>query len=346
MAINTSLSESQNAAELDYEDEQPKKPSQNEQRRDVQVFVDVHKHPKTGFSCVDKQPGQYYADPETKCAVYYVCIPNAQGSLSAQSFACPNGTIFNQATRVCSPHDQVYCRLAERYYENVHGNIDSKGLENVYDKDVSNNWSRGRGANRNSTRQQSANQPAAFQPANQPAASQPVNLPARRTPIIIPTQKPTRELAVQPPDYEYEYVDYPDNGTNASSASRTRRSAPPKHKGRYQTYPFDFLSQPHILTNFTCQDKVPGIAYADVEVDCRMFHVCIPIAKGKLKDYQLHCDAEKKFNQETASCELQEKVNCSKSEKFFVYNKWFRPEKTKKESWRLFKKMHGRKSKQ
>lgn len=60
------------------------------------MFVNIYDHPKTGFSCGDKVAGQYYADPETKCAVYYVCIPNERGSLSPTSFACPNGTIFNQ----------------------------------------------------------------------------------------------------------------------------------------------------------------------------------------------------------------------------------------------------------
>lgn len=74
--------------------------------RQVEVFVNVYDHPKTGFSCQGKNPGQYYADPATKCAVYYVCIPNPTGTMSAQSFACPNGTIFSQATRVCRPHEE------------------------------------------------------------------------------------------------------------------------------------------------------------------------------------------------------------------------------------------------
>lgn len=74
--------------------------------RPVEVFVNVYDHPKTGFSCLGKNPGEYYADPANKCAVYYVCIPNPNGLMSAQSFACPNGTIFSQATRVCRPHEE------------------------------------------------------------------------------------------------------------------------------------------------------------------------------------------------------------------------------------------------
>lgn len=72
--------------------------------RQVPVFVNVYDHPKTGFSCAGKIAGEYYADPATKCAVYYVCIPNPTGTMSPQSFACPNGTLFSQATRVCKPH--------------------------------------------------------------------------------------------------------------------------------------------------------------------------------------------------------------------------------------------------
>ena len=88
---------------------------------EVPVYVDVHSHPKTGFSCEGKQAGNYYADPATNCAVYYICLVNEYNRLSATSFACPNGTLFNQATRVCSPHDQVYCALSTRYYDSVQG---------------------------------------------------------------------------------------------------------------------------------------------------------------------------------------------------------------------------------
>ena len=64
----------QNPTDFDYEEEVPTRGG-GPISRNVEVFVNVHEHPKTGFSCADKQPGQYYADPETKCAVYYVCIP-------------------------------------------------------------------------------------------------------------------------------------------------------------------------------------------------------------------------------------------------------------------------------
>ena len=61
--------------------------------------VDIYSHPKTTFSCDDKQAGEYYADPEAKCAIYYICLGNVNGGLSAMSFACPNGTLFQQVSQ-------------------------------------------------------------------------------------------------------------------------------------------------------------------------------------------------------------------------------------------------------
>lgn len=87
--------------------------------------INVHQIPKTSFSCADKSAGEYYADPEAQCQVYHICVAGAFGRLTKMSFACPNGTIFSQSSRVCSPYDRVYCALAERFYENVMGTIDT-----------------------------------------------------------------------------------------------------------------------------------------------------------------------------------------------------------------------------
>ena len=83
--------------------------------------VNVHTHPKTAFSCAGKQAGEYYADVEAKCAIYYVCIGGANGALVPISFACPNGTLFNQANRVCAQEEMVFCGLATRWYDAVRG---------------------------------------------------------------------------------------------------------------------------------------------------------------------------------------------------------------------------------
>ena len=45
--------------------------------------------------------GGFYADPETSCQVYHVCVQDDQENLLPISFLCPNGTIFNQEIFTC-----------------------------------------------------------------------------------------------------------------------------------------------------------------------------------------------------------------------------------------------------
>ncbi|XP_054163289.1 uncharacterized protein LOC128961108 [Oppia nitens] len=388
-----------NNANIDYDDDISG--IQAPGSRDVPVFVNVYTHPKTKFTCADKQAGQYYADPETKCAVYYVCIANERGGLSPQSFACPNGTIFSQSTRVCASHEQVYCQLSERFYDAVHGNIDSKGQEEHYRPTPLQPWRKQQQNVRpaqppppaHPSPPQAAPQPQSRSPAPQvrpqiqrdrlqpirpaiqatpnAAPAAPTSLTSRRSQFVPQPQQPVAapvtpapaapqphspaQPAAAPVEYEYEYVDYPlpnetlpalnrpvsgvQPAAGAAGAARSKRdtTSPARRKGQLPS-PFDFLSASHIITSFNCEDKVPGIAYADPEADCRMFHVCIPLTKGKLKDYQLYCDPNKAFNQQTGSCQPLEGVKCHKSHKFYVYNKWFRPHESRKDSWRHIKK--------
>jgi len=82
--------------------------------------------PKTSFDCVGKLPGiflkffikkllkhffyllrflGYYADVETRCQVFHICIALPRGEVTKNSFLCPNGTIFGQKQFSC----QWYC---------------------------------------------------------------------------------------------------------------------------------------------------------------------------------------------------------------------------------------------
>ncbi|RWS14556.1 hypothetical protein B4U79_15450, partial [Dinothrombium tinctorium] len=61
--------------------------------------------PKTSFTCtIFPNPG-YYADYETGCQVWHYC----QADLRQDKFLCPNGTIFNQHTRICDWWFNVRC---------------------------------------------------------------------------------------------------------------------------------------------------------------------------------------------------------------------------------------------
>nr|CAD7257182.1 unnamed protein product [Timema shepardi] len=55
------------------------------------------------FTCSQRQAG-YYADPEAGCQKY--------------SFLCPNGTLFNQAVRVCDWWFNVDCKTSADLYIN------------------------------------------------------------------------------------------------------------------------------------------------------------------------------------------------------------------------------------
>ncbi|KAL7049434.1 hypothetical protein ACKWTF_003696 [Chironomus riparius] len=65
------------------------------------------------FSCQNRLPG-YYADMETRCQVWHWCVHSGH----QYSFLCPNGTVFNQAYRVCDWFFNVDCSQAEDQYIN------------------------------------------------------------------------------------------------------------------------------------------------------------------------------------------------------------------------------------
>ncbi|KAH8320250.1 hypothetical protein KR067_010730, partial [Drosophila pandora] len=65
------------------------------------------------FNCQGRQPG-YYADTETRCQVWHWCLHSGH----QYSFLCPNGTVFNQAVRVCDWWSNVNCAGSEQLYQN------------------------------------------------------------------------------------------------------------------------------------------------------------------------------------------------------------------------------------
>lgn len=449
--------------------------------------TNVHEIPKTSFSCADKQSGEYYADPEVQCQVYHICVPGVTGKLAKMSFVCPNGTIFSQSSRVCSTYDRVYCPLAERFYENVMGEIDTdkeyyhsmhvdapvfnaivppydEGRQEKrrrpvrpvveYDDDADYDATTAAppsptSTQRRRTQQQQSTQSSArrFQPSQRsqfsrggsrtqstttaptttttttqrppapafrpspfrntvnrgppqsftqpptqtvptfgtvaPAVVQPNPFsqpPARTsfvpaalvpanpvsgggTPPVAPPPIPNNAVAsgavVQqtapptlppqqqnpgsqfrlpqrphlrrpgaslatttttppPSTAEYEYYDYEEEAKTA--APRSKRAA---------AVPVKFILPPNThasvaQTSFSCQDKVAGGVYADPETDCQLFHICVPIGKGKLLDYGLLCDEGTAFNQETGTCDERDSFSCARSLQFT------RTDKTKK----------------
>jgi len=60
-----------------------------------------------------------------------------------------------------------------------------------------------------------------------------------------------------------------------------------------------------IKTTFSCDDKIYGY-YADVDNDCKVFHVCVPVmhsdGKTDMYMYSFFCGNQTVFDQETLVC--------------------------------------------
>lgn len=291
----------------------------------------------------------------------------------------------------------VFCPLASRFYDSVHGSIDTRaeapppGEPLIVPKQL---------PPQPAPQPQSQPRPRSHsKPAPAPApVPQPVQGPSpppqrargfRNSRVFGVTQPSTttttttttttaRPAAPGPlPDYEYDYADYNDTvlATAASSiqmetvqkisdqlnvekeaatvegaspakiaeekiVSRQKRESDlwmlSRRKGQLNETVSLFP-----VSSFTCEDKITGVAYADIVSGCRKFFVCISVAKGKLLAYHLDCDKEKRFNQILGMCDSKtETKTCDHSERYYIYNKWYRASKRhlldiskKQQSW-------------
>ncbi|KAF3429173.1 hypothetical protein E2986_13797 [Frieseomelitta varia] len=89
--------------------------------------------PETSFTCRNKIVGSYYADPETDCQVFHVCVSVA-GTVQDYKFLCPNDTAFDQESQTCADWYDVDCEAATLYYAS--DNFDlyriGSGLESLH----------------------------------------------------------------------------------------------------------------------------------------------------------------------------------------------------------------------
>lgn len=72
--------------------------------------------PSTAFTCRDKILGGYYADAETQCQMFHVCVKVAGVGVQDFRFLCPNGTAFDQEAQTCADWGDVDCEAATLYY--------------------------------------------------------------------------------------------------------------------------------------------------------------------------------------------------------------------------------------
>nr|XP_040581346.1 uncharacterized protein LOC121129687 [Lepeophtheirus salmonis] len=81
--------------------------------QDYPIYNEI---PDTSFSCSDKIEAGYYADPETNCQVFHICIRDGHEGLVKASMLCPNRTIFNQELFTCDYWYNFNCENAIGFY--------------------------------------------------------------------------------------------------------------------------------------------------------------------------------------------------------------------------------------
>merc|ERR1712106_640178 len=73
-------------------------------------------------------------------------------------------------------------------------------------------------------------------------------------------------------------------------------------------------------TSFSCDGRIDGGYYADVEAECQPFHVCTADGDGGLSKYSFLCPNGTLFNQAYFVCEYCFNVDCSEAESFYSLN--------------------------
>lgn len=63
-------------------------------------------------------------------------------------------------------------------------------------------------------------------------------------------------------------------------------------------------------TSFTCEDKVTGGYYADMEADCQLFHVCVQVSEYEFQDFHFLCPNDTVFDQQHLVCTNWFEVDC------------------------------------
>jgi len=82
--------------------------------------LDIRANLVDTFTCDGLSYG-YYADVDNACQMFHICYPvvypDGQEEMFKWSFLCPNQTMFDQSTLVCTfPLDALPCEEAPNFY--------------------------------------------------------------------------------------------------------------------------------------------------------------------------------------------------------------------------------------
>ncbi|KAL5282348.1 hypothetical protein ACFFRR_005488 [Megaselia abdita] len=72
----------------------------------------------SSFSCKNKLIGNYYADPDTNCQMFHVCVKVTGYGVQDFKFVCPIGLAFDQEAQICTDWGDVDCEYINLKYNN------------------------------------------------------------------------------------------------------------------------------------------------------------------------------------------------------------------------------------
>jgi len=111
-------------------------------------------------------------------------------------------------------------------------------------------------------------------------------------------------------------------------ASPKLRIIPDQAPAQLLTLPSNATSiRANIEDSFSCEGREYGY-YADVENDCQIFHVCLPVTyangRSQMFRWSFICPEETIFNQEMFTCtRYDESIDCAESPRFYSLNNNF-----------------------
>jgi len=183
----------------------------------VPGYIDFDNLPETNFSCAGKVIGGYYADLETACQMFHVCVIGQGDEPMDIKFLCLNGTVFDQETRVCERVDEVDCSKSQQFY---YLNLELYGNPMVSSSDDSEDPATTTTTTTTPvpTTARTTHGPKAPQYTAPPAPPTKASSTTRKNVPLIPTPPSIPRPSPKPEEYEYYEEDYLEEEQHSSTS--------------------------------------------------------------------------------------------------------------------------------
>merc|ERR1719244_2250458 len=83
---------------------------------------------------------------------------------------------------------------------------------------------------------------------------------------------------------------------------------------------YPIYSLPPPTSSFSCNGRVEGGYYADTDLRCQAFQICVHDSEGGLVKYSFLCPNGSLFDQQYFVCDFWFKVDCAQAESFYFLN--------------------------